>query len=350
MLEHVKVYYGQVLQGTKDLKTDACCTATPLPAHLKGVMADIHPEVQARYYGCGLVMPPLLEGLRILDLGCGSGRDCYALARLAGPEGFVVGVDMTGEQLDVARRHVDWHRDRFGFATANTDFRFGYIEKLDELGLPEASFDLVVSNCVINLSPDKAAVLRGAWKLLKEGGELYFSDVYADRRVPEAIARDPILHGECLGGALYWNDFMSLARQAGFADPRLVESRPLAIKETEIRAKLEPIRFFSATYRLFKLKDLEPACEDYGQAVVYKGTIPDHPHRFALDDHHLMEAGHVFPVCGNSFRMLRDSRFRPHFDFIGGFDRHFGIFPGCGTAMPFAETTEAETQATSGCC
>ncbi|MEO5336026.1 MAG: methyltransferase domain-containing protein [Magnetospirillum sp. WYHS-4] len=346
MLEQVKVYYGKVLQGTKDLKTDACCTPTALPAHLRPVMADIHPEVQARYYGCGLVMPPSLEGASILDLGCGAGRDCYALARLVGPNGRVVGVDMTEEQLEVARRHVDWHRERFGYAAANVDFRFGYIEKLDELGMPPASFDVIVSNCVINLSPDKAAVLKGAWSMLKEGGELYFSDVYADRRVPEAVTRDPVLHGECLGGALYWNDFLALARQAGFADARLVEHRPLAITEAEVLEKTGPLRFFSATYRLFKLAGLEAACEDYGQAVVYKGSLPDHPHRFVLDTHHCIETGRIFPVCGNTWRMLHDTRFRPHFEFFGDFSTHYGIFPGCGTAMPF----DAQPAPTSGGC
>lgn len=101
---------------------------------------------------------------------------------------------------------------RAGYAAPNVLFKKGYIERLGELGLPEASFDIVISNCVINLSPDKRAVLEGAFRLLKPGGELYFSDVYSDRRVPTRLTKDPVLWGECLTGALYWNDFLHLAQ------------------------------------------------------------------------------------------------------------------------------------------
>jgi hypothetical protein len=98
---------------------------------------------------------------------------------------------------------------------------------------------------------------------------------------------------------------------------------------------VEGLKFFSATYRLFKLEDLETACEDYGQAVVYRGTIPDHPQRMVLDKHHNMEAGRVFPVCGNTWRMLHDTRLAAHFEFIGDFSHHFGLFAGCGGGLPF---------------
>jgi len=131
-------------------------------------------------------------------------------------------------------------------------FLEGYIERLGELGLEDASFDVIVSNCVINLCPDKAAVLREVFRLLKGGGEFYFSDVYADRRVPAAVRDDPVLYGECLGGALYCQDFLALARAAGFADPRLVEDRALAVTDQALAARLGNIRFFSATWRRFR--------------------------------------------------------------------------------------------------
>ena len=348
MKDSVQEYYGKVLQGSHDLKTDACCTDGQLPGYLKQAMGRVHDEVAVRYYGCGLVIPQQLEGLRILDLGSGSGRDCYVLSQLVGEQGFVLGVDMTDEQLDVARRHVDWHREQFGYRKSNVEFRKGYIEKLDELGLESESFDLIISNCVINLSPDKEAVLREAWRLLKPGGEMYFSDVYADRRVPAHLLEDPVLWGECLSGALYWNDFHNLAKAAGFADPRLVEDRPLAIDNEEIAEKLDPIRFFSATYRLFKLDALETHCEDYGQAVRYRGGIAHHENRFLLDKHHAIEKGRIFPVCGNTWRMLRDTRFAPFFEFYGDFSRHYGIFDGCGTTLPFDDS--ATDGASSGCC
>jgi len=342
----VQDYYGRQLQGTADLKTSACCDASSMPEWLKPLLARIHPEVLSRYYGCGLVCPPLLEGCRVLDLGCGSGRDVYALAQLVGPTGSVVGVDMTDEQLAVARAHQAHHAQVFGFD--NVTFLQGYIERLDELGLEPGSFDVIVSNCVVNLSPDKDAVLAGVQRLLKPGGEFYFSDVYADRRVPAAVKNDPVLYGECLGGALYWNDFQRLAQRHGFADPRLVNDRPLAVTDPQLAARTGNLSFHSATYRLFRLDGLESACEDYGQAVIYKGSIPEHAHRFVLDKHHDIQAGKVFPVCGNTWRMLHDTRFAPHFDFIGDFSTHYGIFEGCGSSLPFDSGTTAA--ATGSCC
>jgi arsenite methyltransferase len=343
--EIVQDYYGRQLQGTADLKTTACCDASTVPSWLKPVLARIHPEVLSRYYGCGLVCPALLEGCRVLDLGCGSGRDVYALAQLVGPAGEVIGVDMTETQLAVAQQHRPWHRDAFGFD--NVRFLHGLIERLDELELAAGSFDVIVSNCVVNLSPDKDAVLRGVHRLLKPGGEFYFSDVYADRRVPDTVRMDPVVYGECLGGALYWNDFLRLAQRHGFADPRLVEDRPLAITDERVASLTGAIRFYSATYRLFKLPQLESACEDYGQAVLYRGTIEHQPHRFVLDKHHSIETGRVFAVCGNTWHMLRQTRFAPHFKFIGDFSRHYGLFEGCGGAIPFSPQGAA---APAACC
>jgi len=346
MLESVQNYYGKVLQHSNDLKTSACCDVSSLPDWLKPLLAKLHPQVTERYYGCGLVAPAVLEGARVLDLGSGSGRDCYLLAQLVGSQGQVVGVDMTPEQLAVANAHLHYHAEQFGFA--NVEFRQGYIENLDALGLSDASFDVIVSNCVINLSPDKDSVLREAYRLLKKGGELYFSDIYADRRLPAALREDELLYGECLGGALYWNDFHNLAKRHGFADPRLVEDRPIAITDPKLAAKLGTTRFYSATYRLFKLDDLEPACEDHGQAVIYHGGIAAAPHSFVLDKHHQIETGKVFPVCGNTYRMLHDSRFAPYFSFIGDFSQHFGIFQGCGSVLPYDNDNSSATP--GACC
>ena len=182
--------------------------------------------------------------------------------------------------------------------------------------------------------------------MLKPGGELYFADVYCDRRLSDSVRADPVLYGECLGGALYWNDFLPMAKQAGFLDPRLVTSRPIDIENEAMRAKLGQAKFFSATYRLFKLEGLEPACEDYGQAVRYKGTIPDAPRSFQLDGHHRFEAGRIMTVCGNTALMLTKSRYGRHFDFFGDMTKHFGIFPGCGTNIPFS----TETRNDGACC
>lgn len=348
-LENSQNYYGEVLSGSVDLKTDACTMADAPSPEILAALARIHPDVKARYYGCGLIAPEAIEGCRILDLGSGAGQDAYLLAQLVGENGSVVGVDATPAQLEVARQHSEWHREKFGYAASNVEFLEGDIEHLDQLDLEDGSFDIIVSNCVINLVADKAAVFAAAHRLLKPGGEIYFSDVYADRRVPQHLLADPVLHGECLSGALYWGDFLATAKACGFADPRLVKDRPLGIGDAAIAKMLDGIAFYSATYRLFKLDGLEPECEDYGQAVIYRGTIPGNERVCVLDKHHEIEAGRVFPVCGNSWKMLAETRLAPHFDFIGDFSRHYGVFAGCGGGLPFAQAIAAEGVA-AGCC
>jgi SAM-dependent methyltransferase len=346
-LENSQHYYGEVLKGSEDLLTDACTMTDAPPLHVRHALANVHDAVKARYYGCGLVAPSAIGEARILDLGSGSGQDAYVLAQLVGEQGDVVGIDATPEQLAVANAHREWHRDRFGYAKSNVRFIEGDIENLCGLDLEPASFDVIVSNCVINLVANKQAVFNAAHTLLKPGGEMYFSDVYSDRRIPEHLLADPVLHGECLSGALYWGDFLNHAKRAGFSDPRLVKDRPLGIGDPAIATKLEGNRFFSATYRLFKLDGLEPECEDYGQAVIYRGSIVGEERAFRLDKHHVIEAGRAFPICGNSWKMLAETRLASHFDFIGDFSCHFGVFSGCGGGLPFDQSQETLAAA---CC
>jgi len=350
MHDEVKNYYGKVLQKSEDLKTNACCTGSSMPRHVKTALAKIHDEVMSRYYGCGLIAPDVLENMHIMDLGCGSGRDCYVLSQWVGENGRILGVDMTDEQLEIALKHETYHAEKFGFTKKNTEFKKGYIEKLDNLDLPDNSFDIIVSNCVINLSPDKEAVLKQAYRLLKPGGELYFSDVYSNKRVPQELVNDPVLFGECLSGALYWNDFENLAKKVGFIDPRLVEDDVITIDNEAVQAKIGHFDFYSATYRLFKLDGLEPQCEDYGQAVIYKGGIQNSENAFILDKHHFIEKGKVFPVCGNTWRMLHETRFKDYFDFIGNWDTHYGIFEGCGSILPFNQDFNVSEDSSGGCC
>ena len=99
----VSEYYSDTLKESADLKTNACCTGADMPKHIKTALRNVHPEVLAKYYGCGLTIPDELDGLSVLDLGCGAGRDCYLLSQLVGEQGRVVGVDMTKEQIDVAK-------------------------------------------------------------------------------------------------------------------------------------------------------------------------------------------------------------------------------------------------------
>ncbi len=343
-LDAVREYYGKVLQNRKDLKTNACCTLDAQPRYIRQVLAEIDDEILDRFYGCGSPIPLALEGCTVLDLGCGSGRDAYLAARLVGPDGYVLGVDMTEEQLDVAQRHRDPQMARFGYDRPNVDFRHGYIENLQALGLTDDSVDVVISNCVINLSPDKRAVFSEIFRVLKPGGELYFSDVFADRRVPAHLTGHPVLYGECLGGALYVEDFRRLLRELGCLDYRVVSSRRIAIDDPDIEARVGNINFYSMTIRAFKLPEsLEDICEDYGQVAIYDGTIPEAPHTFVLDDHHVFETARAAPVCGNTAAMVSETRYGKHFRLIGDRSVHYGAFD-CAPAVGKEEASPG------GCC
>ncbi len=323
--ESVQNYYGQVLKSTDDLKTSACCTIDAMPVYLRRLLADIHPEVVERYYGCGSPLPVALEGCTVLDLGCGSGRDCYLLSRLVGASGKVIGVDMTEEQLAVAIGHRDWHAERYGYTQSNVEFVQGYIEDLASAGIADNSIDVVVSNCVVNLSPDKQQVLSEILRVLKPGGEIYFSDVYADRRIPDALKIEPVLLGECLGGALYWEDFRRIMQDLKCPDIRIVKDSSIELEDADVEAKIGMVNFKSITVRAFKIP-LEDRCEDFGQVAIYKGTIAEHPHAFDLDDHHHFEKGKPLRVCGNTYDMLDSSRYARHFDLMGDKSTHFGLF------------------------
>ena len=332
-------YYGNTLKGTKDLKTNCCKCSEKPPKCVRDAISLIHEEIVSHYYGCGLVIPDELEGLTCLDLGCGTGHDVYILSKLVGEKGKVFGVDMTKQQLDIAEKYKDYQAKAFGYSKSNVEFINGYIEKLTEI--PDNSIDLIVSNCVVNLSPNKKDVFSAAYRVLKPGGEMYFSDVYSDRRIPEKLLHDPVLHGECLSGALYWNDFLSLVKEVGFKSPRLVKNRNINIENEQIEKIIGFANFYSATYRLFKIPNLDNTDgENYGLKICYKGTISDCPEAFALDNSHKFIKGKEYSVCGNTFRILKESRFNKHFDFYGNFDTHYGIMPNCGIKLPFVSNEE----------
>ncbi|MCA9402212.1 MAG: methyltransferase domain-containing protein [Candidatus Omnitrophica bacterium] len=347
-LTHQKVseYYGKVLQTKRDLKTSACCALDKVPDYVREPLKLIEDEIQTKFYGCGAPFPLVLEGMKVLDLGCGTGRDCFVLSYFVGQEGEVVGIDMTDEQLEVGNKYLPVQMEKFGFQQSNVRFIKGYIEDLKSLGLPDDYFDIVVSNCVVNLSPDKEAVLGEVYRVLKQGGEFFFSDVYVDRRLPAWAKEDQVLLGECLGGALYWKDFERLANRIGFIDPRVFANSKIDLLDPETIDKIGFANFNSITYRLFKLPQLETACEDYGQSAVYKGTIPESRHRFMLDNHHVFERNRPLPVCSNTAFMLQDTRLHKHFDIHGDTSEHFGLFAGCGETPMIT----AEEDAAGGCC
>jgi len=245
----VQEYYGKTLESNEDLKTNACCLPDAMPGYLREKLDLIHPEILDKFYGCGWPIPSELEGKTVLDLGCGTGRDCYLLSQLVGESGQVIGVDMTDEQLSVARKHQEHQKEKFGFGQSNVKFLHGYIEDLESLGIASESVDVVISNCVINLSPNKEKVFREIFRILKPGGELYYSDVFSDRRIPEPLKKDPVLVGECLGGALYFEDFRRLLISLGCHDYRIFKTSPIQLDDSEIEKKLSGIQFYSLTVR-----------------------------------------------------------------------------------------------------
>jgi len=167
--------------------------------------------------GCGnpQAIADLKPGEVVLDLGCGAGFDCFLAARAVGPEGSVIGVDMTPEMLVKARLNAE----KVGMD--NVDFRLGEIEHPP---VADASVDVIISNCVINLSPDKPAVLREAFRVLKPGGRLAVSDVVATAPLPESWRADMRLLSGCISGAADVEDLRSMLEEAGFAD---VDIRPV---------------------------------------------------------------------------------------------------------------------------
>lgn len=341
--ENVQDYYGKVLETKEDLKTSACCPVSAMPPYLRPYLRNVHEEVQAKFYGCGSPIPHGLEGLTVLDLGCGTGRDVYTAAQLVGETGHVIGVDMTDNQLAVAKNHLDYHMDKFGFKTPNVTFHKGFIEDLKTIGIADNSVDVVISNCVINLSPNKKEVFKEIFRILKPGGELFFSDVFTGRRVPEDLTTDPILLGECLGGALYIEDFRRMLQEVGCRDYRIARQSPIDLKDPDVERKAGMIDFYSMTVRTFKC-DFEDICEDYGHVATYKGTIDPCPHSFDLDDHHLFKTGQPMLVCGNTARMLTETHYAPHFTVTGDFSTHYGAFD-CAP-----DIKENDTSTNGGCC
>jgi arsenite methyltransferase len=334
----IREYYGETLTHQRDLKTGACCSPDAMPTYLRPWLREIPREVTDRFYGCGSPIPVAAEGASVVDLGCGTGRDAFLSSRLVGPRGRVIGIDMTPQQLDVARSALAEHRAVSGLD--NVEFRLGSIENLAAAGLADASVDVVVSNCVLNLAGDKGRVLAEVFRVLKPGGELFFSDVFADRRIPAPLLADPILRGECLSGALYLEDFRRLLQRLGCADFRILARSPIPLLDEEVEAKIGHIRFESITVRAFKL-DLEDRCEDFGQVATYRGTVPHHPHAFVLDDHHRFETGRPMLVCGNTADMLGKTRFAAHFQ-VTERGAHFGLFD---CALP-----AAGGEASAACC
>lgn len=337
--EAVSEFYGQTVSKTEDLIFDACC----ITDYERELLEPLTDEVLERRYGCGSPIPPLLDGLTVLDLGSGAGIDCFIAAQLVGEGGRVIGVDMTDEQLAIARRNVEPIMSNLGYGAPNVEFAKGRIEALP---VDDDSVDVVISNCVINLAPDKAPVFAEIQRVLRPGGEFYIADIVADRRIPEHLASDARLYSECLTGAAYRGDLVRTMRDAGFADVRTV-------KDQRLDTVIEGIHFASVILRGFAI-ELEDQCEDYGQVAVYRGTVPRHEARFELDSGHVFEAGTPMRVCKNTADMLTQTRYARHFA-VSEPILHLGPFD-CSPEAPSdsvhtgAPVVSSETTSSGGSC
>ena len=320
--------------GAKATEAKLCCPVDYDPKYLKVIPA----EVIERDYGCGDPSQYLREGETVLDLGSGTGKICFISAQVVGAKGKVIGIDMTDDMLEVARRNAPLVAERIGYG--NVEFRKGRIqdlaldlEKLDaelrahpiadvnaflqvderaqELRLkeplvPNESIDVVVSNCVLNLveAQAKQQLFEEIFRVLKIGGRAVISDIVSDEEVPEHLQNDPELWSGCISGALTEGGFLEAFANAGFYGIQILK------RDEQPWQTVEGFEFRSLTIEAFKGK--QGACFERNQAVVYKG-----PFREVLDDdNHRMERGVRYAVCDKTYNLYGQAPYREFFELI----------------------------------
>jgi ubiquinone/menaquinone biosynthesis C-methylase UbiE len=321
-------YYNDVLalQGNNP---QSCArtrdTKESIPGEVRDKLFNIAAEIKSKFHELGSPLPPLLEGCTVLDLGCGTGRDTYLAAQLVGAQGKVIGVDPSAERLAVAQKYLDQEMKQFGYDKPNVEFIQGYPEDLS--AIPDDSVDVVISNCVLNMSPDKPKVMSEVKRVLKDGGELYFTDVYADRRIPEKLATDPQWLAARLGGALYIEDFRRLSQASGFLDPRYLITFKTPLNAEE-QAAFDDVSFATITSRLINTALTEDICESFGEKVTYLGTLPDFPDFFLFDKDIKFPTNEECDVCGNVTGTVGATRYKEVFKVSIDRSHHLGDMHG----------------------
>ncbi len=277
----VREYYGAAAEQPQ---ADLCCPTS----YDRELVSHVPQAVLDRFYGCGspMALAGIVPGERVADLGSGAGIDVFIAAKLTGPNGRAIGVDMTDAMLAVAEASRPPVAEALGYD--NVEFRKGYLERLP---LDDRSVDLVTSNCVVNLSPDKPRVFEEIWRVLTEHGRLVLSDIVSEREVPPRLKVNAELWGECLVGALTEAELLAQLERAGFYG--------LGVLRKTYWKDVEGYPFYSVTIRGYK-HEKTSGCVFQGHRAVYLG-----PGKAFLD-----EEGHLFPrnepveICTDSLARL----------------------------------------------
>lgn len=238
--EFVKKRYAEIAQtGTSCCPSCSCGpSTTDMALHIGYSKEDLKnvPEASIMGLGCGnpVALSSLKEGETVLDLGSGGGIDVFLAAKKVGPRGKAIGIDMTEEMIRKARATAS----KYGYE--NAEFRLGEIESLP---IEDNSVDVVISNCVINLSPDKGKVFREAYRVLKPGGRIMISDLVTEGELPEEVRKSFDAWAGCIAGALERNQYLDTIRSAGFQDVRIVsESAYSADVSEELKGKITSVK------------------------------------------------------------------------------------------------------------
>ena len=302
----VREFYGDAAETPQE---DLCCPVQPAAEDLE----HIPKEVVERFYGCGspVARAEIRPGETTLDLGSGAGIDVFIAAKKVGPEGKAIGVDMTDQMLAVANENKPIVATNLGYDSV--EFRKGFLE---EIPAEDSCVDLVTSNCVINLSPDKLRVFAEVWRILKDHGRLVFSDIVSEEEVPLHQRKDPRLWGECISGALTEEELLAYLERTGFYGVQVLQK--------SFWKEVEGYRFYSVTVRGYKFEKKE-GCVFIGQTAIYQGPFK------GISD----EEGHWFPrntpvvVCTDTATKLSRAPYTGIF-LITDPDSDFEGFACCG--------------------
>lgn len=218
-----------------------CCPTSYDMGTLKSFIPE---EVLKISYGCGTPagLTTVKPGETVLDIGSGGGIDCFEASRLVGPTGRVIGIDMTDTMLEIARKNAAVVAANLGYPASNVEFRKGMA---DAMPVDDGTVDLIISNCVINLAPDKRKVFREMFRVTKPGGRFTVSDIVSDQPVPQYLMHDVNKWGDCLSGALTLTEYMAGAVSAGFLGVHMIAFSPWQV--------VDGVHFFSVTLTGYKL-------------------------------------------------------------------------------------------------